>query len=147
MVTRAESVDAALAVTVRARQFQSALFGAFAVATLVLLGVGTFGTIAMNTASRAREIGVRMALGATTSAVRRMVLAESLAPVLVGLSIGGTAAWWTTGLLASLIYGVGPHNPQLWAMAAAFVLGTAMVAAWLPALRASRVDPLVVLRA
>jgi putative ABC transport system permease protein len=147
MITRAESVDAALAGTVRTRQFQSTLFGAFAVATLVLLGVGMFGAIAMNTASRAREIGVRMALGATASAVRRMVLAENLLPVLIGLVIGGTAAWWTTELLASLIYGVGPHNPRLWALAVMFVISTALFAAWLPAVRASRVDPQVVLRA
>lgn len=147
IITRAESVDSALAGTVRARQFQSALFAAFAIAALILLGVGLFGTVAMNTASRAREIGVRIALGATGPAVQRMILAENLVPVLAGLLLGGTAAWWTTDLLASLIYGVGPHNPQLWAAAAVFVLATALMAAWLPAVRASRLDPQVVLRA
>jgi hypothetical protein len=147
MVTRAESVDTALSKTVRARQFQTLLFGGFAAATLVLLGVGMFGVVAMHTASRGREIGVRMALGATASVVRRLVLIESLLPVLAGLALGGAAAWWTTGLMASLIYGVGPYNPGLWATAAAFVLATAAVAAWLPAVRASRVDPQTVLHA
>jgi len=147
MITRAESIDSALAGTVRTRQFQTVLFGAFACAALVLLGVGMFGAVAMNTAARSREIGVRMALGATAARVRRMVIGENLAPVVAGVLIGGTGAWWTTAFLASLIYGVGAHDPRLWALAASFVLATALGAAWLPARRASRVDPQVVLRA
>ena len=146
MVTRAESIDSALSSTVRTRQFQSTLFGAFAVATLALLGAGMFGVVAMHTASRSREIGVRMALGATASAVRRMVVVESLIPVLAGILLGGAVAWWTTGLLANLIYGVAPHSPRLWSTAAAFVVTTAALAAWLPSLRASRIDPQSVLR-
>jgi predicted permease len=145
-ITRAESIDSALAGTVRTRQFQSRLFGAFAVATLVLLGVGIFGAIAMHTAARNREIGVRMALGATASSVRRMILVENLGPVLIGLSVGGLCAWWTTTLLASVIYGVEPHDLRLWALAGFFVSATALVAAWLPAVKASRIDPQVVLR-
>jgi predicted permease len=146
MVTRAESIDSALGGTVRTRRFQSGLFGAFAAAALVLLGVGMFGAIAMNTASRGREFGVRMALGATGPTVRGMVLAENLAPVVAGLLLGGAAAWWMTDLIAGLIYGVGPHDPRLWATAAAFVMAIALLATWLPAVRASRVDPNVVLR-
>jgi len=147
MITRAESIDSALAGTVRTRQFQTLLFGAFACATLVLLGVGMFGAVAMNTAARSREIGVRMALGATASRVRRMVIGENLAPAMAGVLIGGVAAWWTTAFLATLIYGVGAHDPRLWALAASFVLATALGAAWLPAHRASRVEPQVVLKA
>ena len=140
-------VDSALAGTVRTRQFQSALFGAFAAATLLLLAVGIAGAIAMNTAARTREIGVRMALGATAPGVRRMVVAENLLPVVAGLLLGVAASWWTAGLLASLIYGVGSHNPVLWALAALLVLTTATFAAWLSAWPASRVDPQTVLRA
>ena len=87
-----------------------------------------------------------MALGATASSVRRMILVENLGPVLIGLSVGGLCAWWTTTLLASLIYGVEPHDLRLWALAGFFVSATALVAAWLPAVKASRIDPQVVLR-
>ena len=146
-VTRAESIDRALAITVRGRQFQSTLFGTFAVATLVLLGVGMFGAIVMHVASRKREIGVRMALGATSSTVRRMILVENLGPVIVGIIIGCGGSWWTTGLLDRLVYGVGSHDVMSWSLAALFVIGTALIAAWLPASSASRVDPQVVLRA
>jgi putative ABC transport system permease protein len=146
LITRAASIDTALAGTVKTRQFQAALFGAFGCAALVLLGVGMFGAVAMNTAGRSREIGVRMALGATAARVHRMVIAENLAPVAAGLLVGILGAWWTTKLLASLIYGAGAHDPRLWALAASFVLATALVAAWLPARRASRVDPQVVLK-
>jgi putative ABC transport system permease protein len=147
MITRAASIDSALAGTVTTRRFQAVFFGAFACAALVLFGVGMFGAVAMNTAARSREIGVRMALGATAVRVRRMVITENLAPVAAGVIIGGVAARWTTTLLASLIYGVGAHDARLWALAASFVLTMALVAAWLPARRASRVDPQVVLRA
>jgi predicted permease len=145
-ITRAESVDAALAGTVRPRLLHGVLFGTFAGATLVLLGVGMFGAIAMSTAARSREIGVRMALGATPRRVYRMVIGENMKPVALGLAAGAVASWWTTTLLASLMYGIGPHEPALWALASAFVLGTALVATWVPARRASRTDPYVALK-
>ena len=90
---------------------------------------------------------MRIALGATGPSVRRLVLLDNLGPVCAGLVFGGFASWWTTWLFTSLIYGVGPYDVRLWAAATTFVLVTAMLAAWLPALRASRVDPLTVLRA
>jgi putative ABC transport system permease protein len=145
-ITRAESIDAALAKTVRPRQLNAVLFGTFAGATLLLLGVGMFGAVAMNTAARSREIGVRMALGASPGRVRRMVIGENLIPVSAGLVAGAALAWWTTTFLASLIYGIGPHEPELWATAAGFVLTTALAATWFPAARASRIDPFIVLK-
>ncbi len=147
MITRAESVESALAGTVRARQFQAVLFGTFALATLVLLAVGIVGVVGMNTAARQREIGVRMALGATAARVSRMIVRENLIPVVAGLAAGVLGAQWTTASLASLIYGVSPHDSRLLALSASFVLRTALVAAWLPARRAGRVDPQTVLRA
>jgi len=145
-ITRAESIDAALAKTVRPRQLNAVLFGTFAGATLLLLGVGMFGAVAMNTAARSREIGVRMALGASPGRVRRMVIGENLMPVGAGLVAGAALAWWTTTLLASLIYGIGPHEPELWGTAAGVVLTTALAATWFPAARASRIDPFIVLK-
>jgi predicted permease len=147
MVTRAESMDRALLGTVRTRQFQSVLFGAFACAGLVLFGVGVFGLIAMNTAARSREIGVRMALGASAPSVRRMVIGENLAPVLTGLTVGAAAAWWLTRLIAAFLYGISAHDPRVWALSVFVIVVTAMAAAWVPARRASRIDPLVVLKA
>ena len=147
IVTRAESVNTALSATVKAREFQSLLFGVFAAATITLLAVGMFGIVAMHTTARRREIGVRMALGASGRAVRRMVLLDNILPVLAGVSLGGGTAWWTMGLLAGLVYGAALYDLRVWAAAASFVLVTAALAAWLPALRASRVDPQSVLRA
>lgn len=146
IVTRAESMNTALSTTVKARQFQSLAFGVFAAATIALLAVGTFGIVAMHTAGRRREIGVRIALGASAPGVRRLILFESLLPVFAGVVFGSVVASWTTGLLGSLVYGVGPYDLRLWAAAAACVVGTAALAAWAPALRASRIDPQTVLR-
>ncbi len=87
-----------------------------------------------------------MALGATPHRVYRMVIGEHMKPVALGLAGGAVASWWTTTLLASLMYGIGPHEPALWALASAFVLGTALVATWVPARRASRTDPYVALK-
>ena len=146
MLMRAESVDAALAETVRPRQLHTMLFGSFAAAAVVLFGVGTFGAVAMSTASRSREIGVRIALGASAGRILRMVIAQNITPVVAGLLIGATASWWTTALLGSLIYGVAPRDPRLWTLSALFVLATALAATWLPAWKASRTDPQMVLK-
>jgi predicted lysophospholipase L1 biosynthesis ABC-type transport system permease subunit len=146
MVTRADSMQGALLGTVQMRQFHSVLFGAFACAALVLFGVGVFGSIAMNTAARSREIGVRMALGARAGRVRRMIIRENLAPVLAGLLLGALVAWWMTRFIATFLYGVSEHDPRVWALSAGFIIVTALAAAWFPARRASRLDPLMVLR-
>jgi putative ABC transport system permease protein len=97
-------------------------------------------------AQRTQEIGVRMALGAEGEDVLRMVLAEGLRTAAWGLALGWAAAWALTRYLASLLYGVRPGDPLTLALVSALALGTAAVASYLPARRASRLDPMAALR-
>jgi ABC-type antimicrobial peptide transport system permease subunit len=96
-------------------------------------------------ASRIREIGIRAALGARPAQLVRLVVATQLRPVLIGLAIGLVASWWTSKLVRAYRYD--SHDVRVWVAAAAIILCAAMVAAWIPARRASRVDPTIALRA
>jgi putative ABC transport system permease protein len=122
------------------------LLGVFAVVALVLAALGVYGVSAYSTSRRTREIGIRVALGARPSQVVSLALRETLAPILGGLAVGCGVALALARLAASLLYGVGPGDPITF-VAAPVALGLiALAAAWLPARRASRIDPAVVLR-
>jgi ABC-type antimicrobial peptide transport system permease subunit len=95
---------------------------------------------------RTREIGVRMALGASTWQVRRLVVREALGAVVAGLAAGLIIALWLGDLLKTLLYGVASSDPLTIAGAAAVLLGAAAVASYVPAQRATRVDPMIALR-
>jgi len=113
---------------------------------LVIAGMGLFGVLAFQVARRANEIGVRIALGAGRSRVTGIVLRDAAVMVAAGASIGSALALTVTGLARKILYGLTPTDPTAFVVAAS-VLGTAAVlAGWLPACRASRVDPLVALR-
>ena len=96
---------------------------------------------------RTQEIGVRMALGADRWQVRLVVLRDAIGAVLWGLAAGLVASFWLGRLLTSMLYGVGSRDPRTIAGAAAVLLATAVIAAYLPAQRATRVDPMIALRA
>jgi putative ABC transport system permease protein len=135
-----------LADTVRLRRFQAWLFGGFGVAALVIVGAGVLGLIAMATARRTREIGIRMALGSTRRRVVAMLLREQIAAVVVGLAFGGLGAVWAVGVVKTYLYRITAYDPVVWAAATGLVLFVAAIGAWVPAFRASRVDPAVALR-
>ena len=118
------------------------------IATLALLlgAVGLYGVLAYVVAERTREIGVRMALGATAEGVRRMVVAQGARIVLIGAGIGIVAALLSTRALGSLLFGVAAVDPIVYVVMAAMMLGVGMLASYLPARRASRVDPIESLR-
>jgi len=119
------------------------LFGAIA---LLLAAIGIHGILSYAVGRRTHEIGVRMALGARASDVRRAVVLQALTPAALGLILGVTAAMYTTELLKSLLYGVSPLDPATF-LAVAVILGTvALLASLLPARRATRVDPIEALR-
>lgn len=118
------------------------LFGALA--TFVAM-IGVYGVVAFTVGQRTHEIGVRMALGARPADVQRMVMAGSAKPILVGSGIGLGAAAVLSGFLAPMLFGVGPRDPITYATVAAAVLVIGLLAAHLPARRATRVDPLTVL--
>jgi ABC-type antimicrobial peptide transport system permease subunit len=122
------------------------LLGIAALTALALGVVGLYGVVAYRVSARQGEIGIRMAVGAGRGQVRRLVLSHSLRLVGVGAAIGLAASLALSGLLESLLFGVRPGDPATIALATATLLVTATLAAWIPAQRATRIDPVDALR-
>ncbi|MDX2154392.1 MAG: ABC transporter permease [Bryobacteraceae bacterium] len=131
--------------SVAPERFQTSLLTVFAVVALVLSAIGLFGVMANAVAQRTRDIGIRMALGARQWDVLREVLGRGLRLVGVGTAIGLAAALALTRLVEKLLYGVTATDPLTFAAAPLLLCAVALVAAWLPARRAARVDPMVAL--
>jgi putative ABC transport system permease protein len=127
-------------------RFGAWLMGLFGALALALAAIGVYGVLSHTVAQRRHEIGVRMALGADAATVLRLVLADALGLVLAGVGIGMAGAAALTRLLAAQLYEVSPRDPATFAVVAALLVLTALVAAWLPARQAMRVDPIVALR-
>jgi ABC-type antimicrobial peptide transport system permease subunit len=127
-------------------RFIERLSGAFGVLALVLASIGLYGIMAYTVARRTRDIGIRLALGAEPGNLLRQVLAEALALVLIGVAIGVPVAVGGTYFVRSLLYGLGVADPVALTFAALMLLSVAALAGFLPARRASRVDPMVALR-
>ncbi len=122
------------------------LLTAFSALALVLSSVGIYGVISYLTGQRTHEIGVRVALGASSSDVLRMVLGEGMRITLIGVAIGLAAAFGLTRLITTIIYGVGATDPITFAAVAILLSGIALFACYIPARRAMRVDPMIALR-
>jgi ABC-type antimicrobial peptide transport system permease subunit len=122
------------------------LLGIFAGVALLLASIGIYGAVAYTVEQRTGEIGVRMALGAQTSDVLRLVVNEGMRPVVIGLAIGIISAFAVGRLIASQLYEVSAHNPALLGGATLLLAMTAFIACLLPARRATRVDPIQALR-
>ena len=123
------------------------LLALFAGVAVVMAAVGVFGVMSYTVGMRAREMGIRMALGARPSEVRRMVVSDGMRQALVGVIAGVIGAVWLTRAMTSLLFQVRPGDPLTLTAAAVLLLATAALACYLPARRATRVDPLIVLRA
>ena len=121
----------------------TALFGLLAVA---LAAVGLYGVMAFTVAARTREIGIRMALGASHARVLGQVMGESAALTLIGIALGVPAALLASRAVGSFLYGLSATDPWTYAFLSAVLAGIALSAAWIPARRAARVDPMVALR-
>ena len=132
--------------SLEARRFSTVLMGLFAGLALVLTGIGIYGVVAYSVTRRVREIGVRMALGARSAGVVGLVVRQGMAPVLIGLAVGLGAALALGHLVAGMLYGVSTRDPASLAGVAAMLVVLALVAAYLPARRAARGDPLSALR-
>lgn len=123
------------------------LLGGFACGALVLAVIGIYGVVSYSITQRLQEIGIRMALGASPGQVRRKIVVDTVTLVSCGLLIGVTAALALTRLAASLLYQLEPTDPLTFGVTIAVLLSTAVAAGYIPAFRASRVDPMSVLRA
>jgi putative ABC transport system permease protein len=128
-------------------RFQTLLLAAFAAAAALLAAIGIYGVMSYAVSLRTREIGVRMALGADPRSVRRLVVGEGMAVAAAGAAAGLVAAFLLTRLMAGLLYGVRASDPVTYAGVAAALLAIALAACWIPARRASRIDPMRALRA
>ncbi len=130
-----------------ARQdFRMLLMSIFAGLAVVLAAIGIYGLMGYSVQQRTREIGIRMALGAQASAVRNMVVRQGMGLAVAGVGLGLAAAFYLTRFLASFLFGVKALDPLVFLAVPALLTGVALLAVWLPALRAARVEPLRALR-
>jgi predicted permease len=127
--------------------FTLIMIGAAAGVALLLGAIGIYGVISYMVSLRTREIGVRMALGAQSTQVRRMVVRQGLVLAVVGVGIGLGGALALSRLISSLLYGITPYDPLTLGVVTVGLLAVAAVASWLPAMRAARIDPIEALRA
>ena len=140
--TMTQIVDSRLA----GDRFSTVLYGSFGGLAVLLAAVGIYGVLAFAVAQRTREIGLRLALGAGRGQVLRMILGEGVALALLGLGLGAVGACLVGRALKSMLYGVAAIDPAVFAVVAFTLLVSAVLACYLPAQRASRVDPMVALR-
>jgi putative ABC transport system permease protein len=145
-LTRVRTMDEIAAQSTSQPRVRAALVGVFAALALLLAAVGIFGALAFSVGQRAREFGIRVALGARTHDVLRLVLGRAMAMTATGVAIGLTAAAVLTRFLGTLLFAVKPTDPVTFAAAAAVLASAALVASAVPAWRATRVDPAVALR-
>jgi putative ABC transport system permease protein len=122
------------------------LFTLFSVVALCLAAVGVYGVASYIAALRTREIGVRVALGATASSVRRLILVQNARPLGVGILIGLALAWYASRAIAAFLIDVSPTDPAIFLAVSSVLILVAAVATYLPARRASRIDPVTALR-
>lgn len=128
-------------------RFNALLLSVFAGTALILTAIGIYGVMAYSVSQRTNEIGIRMALGAAHSAIFRLVVGQAMTLVAMSVGVGLIGAFAATRLLNSLLFGVGAWDPLTFALIVLLVSGVAFIAAWLPARRAARVDPVIALRA
>jgi putative ABC transport system permease protein len=128
-------------------RFYMMLLSGFAALALVLAALGIYGVISYSVSQRTRELGIRIALGATHDRVVRLVLSQGVALTTGGVAIGLLGAYWLTELIAALLFDVTKSDPATFVGVAAILLGVAWLASYLPARRAARVDPVIAMRA
>jgi len=146
-VRNVESMDEVLATAVAPARWSTTLLGVFAGVALVIAVLGVFGVLSFVVTQRARELGIRIALGAAPAQVRRLVVARGVALVLAGVALGIVGAVALTRFMGALLFGVTPTDPATYVAVAVILVGAALLASYLPARRATRVDPILALRA
>ena len=140
------TMEALVSNAVARPKFGSLLLGLFAATALLLTVVGLYGVVAYTVSQRMRELGIRIVLGAQPGEVRRMVVLQGMRPALVGLVLGLAAALGLSRFLASMLFEINATDPATFIVASVVLFGVAVMACWLPARRAARVDPMEALR-
>jgi putative ABC transport system permease protein len=140
------SLDSVLSESVAGPRFRTLVLGVFAGVALILASVGIYGVISYGVSQRTQEIGIRMALGARTPDALKLVVKGGMMLVLIGVAIGIAGAFALTRLLTSLLFGVAPTDAMTFASVAALLIIVSALACYIPARRATKVDPLVALR-
>ena len=145
-VSDIRTMDEILAASIARQRFSMLLLGVFAGVALLLAAVGIYGVMSYSVAQQTHEIGIRMALGASSGAVLKMAVGYGLKLVVAGVVIGLIAAFALTRLMSTLLFGVTPTDPVTYVVISALLVVVAAVASYIPARRATKVDPLVALR-
>jgi putative ABC transport system permease protein len=144
-VSNIRDMEEIVAAAMARQRFSTMLLGIFAALALVLAAVGIYGVMSYSVAQRTREIGVRMALGAQRSDVLRMTMGQGFKLVALGVVIGLAASLVLTRVMASLLFGISATDPFTFIAISLVLLAVAMLASYIPSLRATRVDPMVAL--
>jgi len=145
-VSGAQTLNETVSASLAQRRFSMEMVGLFALTALLLAGLGIYGVISYLVSERTHEIGIRLALGASRANILRIVLRQGLGLAIVGAAVGLVCALIVSHLMASLLYGVRPTDPLTFAGVAFLFIGVALLACYLPARRAMKVDPMVALR-
>ena len=140
------TMDQAIAASLATRRLTMVLLAAFASLALVLASVGLYGVMALTVTQRTRELGIRMALGAQRRSVFGMIIGQGALLAMLGIVMGLLLAIMVTRMIASFLFGVQALDPLTFAIGAMLVIGVAILACYLPARRATRIDPLIALR-
>jgi predicted permease len=133
--------------SVSPRRLNAALVSSFGLLALLIAAVGIAGVLAFSVSARSNEIGIRMSLGADSARVQRMILREGGVLLALGLLLGVAGAFFASGVIRGLLFGVAPHDPVTFLGVAVLMAAIGILACWVPALRASRIDPAITMRA
>jgi ABC-type antimicrobial peptide transport system permease subunit len=145
-ISGSQTLNETVSASLTERRFSMEMVALFASTALLLAGLGIYGVISYIVSERTHEIGVRLALGAQRKNILRMVLRQGLGLALAGAAVGLVCALIVSHLMAGLLYGVRPTDPLTFVGVALVLIGVALLACYIPARRAIRVDPLVALR-
>jgi putative ABC transport system permease protein len=145
-VSNVSTMEDVLSESISRQRFSMLLLGIFAAVALVLAAVGIYGVMSYSVAQRTHEIGIRMALGAQRSDVLKLAVGQGLKLVMIGVAIGLAGAFILTRVMTSLLFGVSASDPTTFVTISVVLISVALLASYIPARRATKVDPMVALR-